>query len=219
MLPVPKLVRKLRDWLRLPPAPNASLSSPEPSCAPAWSVLHVVAGLTLTGDTVVALHLAGAPETEGRFLQLETWSDTQCLEVRELRPTALGDGEYVVFAVYASCPLEQIAHWTVGTPGGSASMARRMPISVGQRTRFARVLNRLILVPGDPQLIALRGAQTLHYAYCHSLRWVRHSCLERSPDLPAVLAQGVAICKACLPVPSVGETVARQDSRRNDIEA
>jgi hypothetical protein len=184
---VSDLMRPVRTWLgrRSPP----------------WTVREAVAGLTASGDTELALVVQPPAGTADTPLLLETWSVDECLEVREFRPIPLDEERFVVIANYANRPLDTIDHWRVGSPGGTAVEVKRSLGESGARTRYARVLTRTLLVPGDRRLLAVREGVTLHHSGCEALRWVKESDLKRDVNLHDALARGVHICRRCLPRP------------------
>lgn len=191
MLTIPDLTRQLRVWLAQQRCPRR----------PGWIVHETVVGITAAGDAIAALVVEPTSALHDPSLLLETWSKASCVEVREIRPECAGDGRYVLFAVYTGLRLEHIDHWKLGTPGGALTTARPPRPETGARTRFKRVLDRIILVPGDPRRLALRGVQTLHHDDCYTLRWVTESSLERAPDVQAMLTIPVRVCRACVPPP------------------
>ncbi len=187
MLTVSDVTRPVRRWLarRSPP----------------WTVREVVAGLTATGDTELALVVEPPVGTADTPLLLETWSADECLEVREFRPIPLDEDRFVVIANYANRPLDTIDHWRVGSPGGTAVEVKRSIGESGARTRYARVLTRTLLVPGDRRLLALREGVTLHHSDCEALRWVSELQLKRGVNLHDVLARQIHVCRRCMPRP------------------
>lgn len=189
MLAVPDFTRQLRTWI----------AQRAPARTPAWTVHEVVAGISASGDAEVAIVLEPPTGLQNPSVLLETWSAERRLEVREMRPDDAGDGRYVLFASYVRLSLASIERWRLGSPEGAYVEVR--PGGSSARTKYVRVHNRTILVPGDPHQLALRGAKTLHHWDCHTLRWVRNSSLERGPDLRLAFAMRVHVCRSCVPRP------------------
>lgn len=191
MLTTPDLTRSLRQWLARRPAQEIG----------EWTVLDTVAGLTPCGDAIVAHVVEPRNENVNSLLILETWAADRCLEVRELRPDDAGDGRFVVFAAYANIRLDQIDHWRLGAPGGVAVLAMPPSVDSFSMAQFVRVLNREILVPGNPRRLTTCGMKTLHHDDCPSLRRSYVSLEIRPTDLSTTLAMGIQICRTCMPLP------------------
>lgn len=201
MLITRDLTRRVREWLAHRPTQEVG----------EWTILETVAGLTACGDAIVAHVVEPRRENVDPSVLLETWGVDRCLEAREIHPVASGDGRFVVFAVYASIRLDQIDHWRVGAPGGVAVLAKPPSVDNFTMARFVRVLNREILVPGNPRRLTTRGMEVLHHDDCYLLRRSYLSLEIRPTDLQTTLAMGVKICRACMPLPPLQRPTGEAD--------
>ena len=71
-----RLAPVIKDWFRRK-APNENSAA-----APAWSVVEIIAGVTLAGDAIAALRLDALDGAAMPPLRLETWTATACVDDR-----------------------------------------------------------------------------------------------------------------------------------------
>ncbi|MFN9097722.1 MAG: hypothetical protein ACK5XT_02750 [Gemmatimonas sp.] len=183
----------IKAWLRRR-APNETIAA-----APAWSVIEIIAGVTLAGDAIAALRLEAPDGAAMPPLRLETWTAAACVDDRTLRSTATGDGHFTAAAVYSDVELRTIKSWRLTDPSGAELVLQREDVAAGRRAYFVRVDQRKILVPGDPNLLVVWGRKTLHHRFCPTFEYSGGASRLPPADLQSELAEQVKICRTCLP--------------------
>lgn len=188
-----KLARVITDWFR-----RRSSNKAIPS-APTWNIIEVIAGVTLAGDAVAALRLDAPSDAPLPPLRLETWTATACVDERTLRATASGDGHLTAAAVYSDMELATIKSWRLLDPSGTELVIQHEEVAPGRRAHFVRVGRRMILVPGDPNLLVTRDRRTLHHRFCPTFEYSGGASGLPPANLQSALAEQIKVCRTCLP--------------------
>lgn len=188
-----RLAPVIKDWLQRR-APNETIA-----VAPTWSVIEIIAGVTLAGDAIATLRFNALDGAAIPPLRLETWTATACIDERTLRAAATGDGHFTAAAVYSDVELRTIKSWRLIGPSGAERVLQNEDVAAGRRAYFVRVDQRMILVPGDPNLLVVRGQETLHHRFCPTFGYSGGASRLPPADLQSELAEQVKICRTCLP--------------------
>ena len=102
-------------------------------------------------------------------------------------------------AVYSDVELGTIKSWRLVDPSGAERVLQHEAVGPGRRAYFVRVDRRMILVPGDPNLLVLWGRKTLHHRFCPTFEYSGGASRLPPADLQSDLAEQVKICRTCLP--------------------
>lgn len=188
-----RLAPVIKDWLQRR-APNETIA-----VAPTWSVIEIIAGVTLAGDAIAALRFNSLDGAAIPPLRLETWTATACIDERTLRAAATGDGHFTAAAVYSDVELRTIKSWRLIDPSGAERVLQNEAIAPGRRAYFVRVDRRMILVPGDPNLLVVWNRRTLHHRFCPTFEYSGGSSRLPPADLQSALADQIKVCRTCLP--------------------
>lgn len=188
-----RLAPAIKAWLRRR-ASNESIAA-----APTWSVIEIIAGVTLAGDAIAALRLEALDGASMPPLRLETWTATACVDDRTLHATNSGDGHFNATAVYSDVELGTIKSWRLVDPRGPELVLQHEAVAPGRRAYFVRVDGRMILVPGDPNLLVVWNRRTLHHRFCPTFEYSGGSSRLRPADLQSALADQIKVCRTCLP--------------------